>query len=263
MHDNAWIYDLEVRGYDDDLDFWRLLVTDRGATRILDLACGTGRITFALAAHLTDFSTNCHIVGLDNSPGLLIAAREKQQKMSKEVRNAVAFVDGDMTNFCLGQPFDLILIGFNSLMYLHDQDDQISCLQMVRKHLAPGGCLAFDALIPALDYLLDAQRTPVVRLELDFAAPEHGIKQFLRFSTERYDAATQVSHSDYFYEIYYEDGSHQRFTDKLDWQMIFPREMELLGKVAGLRIIAAFGDFNRTPFDRHSRQMVWVMEADR
>jgi SAM-dependent methyltransferase len=262
MHDNAWVYDLEVAGYTEDLSFWRSLVSERGATRVLDLACGTGRITFPLASHLADSGTKSRLVGLDNSPALLAAAREKRQSMPEAVRNIVDFVDGDMTNFCLDQTFDLILIGFNSLLYLYDQEDQISCLRNVRKHLAPGGSLAFDILVPALDYLLDAQRTPVVRLELDFAVPERGIKQFLRFSTERYDAATQLSHSDYFYEIYYEDGRHQRFTDKLDWQMIFPREMELLGKAAGLKTVAAFGDFNRTPFNRHSRQMVWIMEAE-
>ncbi|MFL5758479.1 MAG: class I SAM-dependent methyltransferase [Thermomicrobiales bacterium] len=260
MHENAWLYDLEIGGYSGDLDYWNALVEERGARRVLDLACGTGRITLPIATSLAKSGSDFHVLGLDNSPSMLETARARQLEMPESVRANIDFILGDMVNFALGEAFDVILIGFNSLMYIPQQEDQISCLESVRRHLAPSGCFAFDILTPALDYLLDAQRTPVVRLELERAAPEQGITQFLRFSTERYDAATQLSHSDYFYEIYHADGRQQRFTDRLDWQMIFPREMELLGRVAGLKTISAFGDYDRTPFDRRSRQMLWIME---
>src|SRR5262245_37194701 len=114
-----------------------------------------------------------------------------------------------MVNNWPGETFDLVVIGFNSPMYILGQDDQISCLKNVRDHLAPGGVFAFDILVPALDYLAEAQKLPSVRLEVDLADPEPQIKQFLRFSTERYDTATQLSHSDYFYEIYHQDGREE------------------------------------------------------
>jgi len=192
MHDNAWVYDLEIGGYTGDLAFWRSLVQERKATRILDLACGTGRITFAAASFLAESTTDFRVVGLDNSPPLLEAARTQLNESTAAIRDNVEFREGDMVSFHLEEEFDLILIGFNSLMYIIGQENQLACLRNVRKHLAPGGVLAFDILVPALDYLSEAQRMPAVRLELDLADPGHGIKQFLRFSTERYDAATQV-----------------------------------------------------------------------
>jgi SAM-dependent methyltransferase len=262
MHDNAWVYDLEVGGYSEDIAYWNSLVKKRGARRVLDLGCGTGRITLPVASLLAETGADCRVVGLDNSPPMLEAARKRLAEQPEAVQRSVEFVEGDMVKFCLGESFDIILIGLNSLMYIYAQEDQISCLESVRRHLAPGGCLAFDILTPALDYLMEAQRMPALRLEIEFSAPEQGIKQFLRFSTERYDAATQLSHSDYFYEIYYEDGRQKRFTDRLDWQMIFPREMELLGKLAGLKPVATYGDYDRSPFNRRSRQMLWVLEPE-
>src|SRR4051794_14516387 len=190
MHDNARIYDLEVEGYTEDLDFWRSLVCERQATRVLDLACGNGRITFAVASFLAESNQHFRVVGLDNSPALLEAARTRLKGRTDAVRENVVFLDGDMVSFDLEEKFDLILIGFNSLMYITGQDEQLSCLNSVRKHLTPGGVFAFDILVPALDYLLEAQRAPALRLELDLVQPGQGIKQFFRFSTERYDAAT-------------------------------------------------------------------------
>jgi SAM-dependent methyltransferase len=260
MHDNAWIYDLEVGGYTEDIPYWTSLVSERKATSVLDLACGTGRITFPLAAALAESTPDARVVGLDNSPAFLEAARKKLGDQPIAVQRAIQFVEGNMAKFCLEETFDVILIGFNSFMYIYEQADQISCLESVRQHLGPDGCFAFDILTPALDYLAEAQRTPALRLELELSAPEQGVKQLLRFSTERYDATSQLSHSNYLYEIFFEDGRHDRFTDQLDWQMIFPREMGLLACLAGLKTVAKYGDYGRAPFNARSRQMLWVLE---
>jgi SAM-dependent methyltransferase len=163
-----------------------------------------------------------------------------------------------MVDFDLDQSFDLIIIGFNSLMYVLELEDQLCCLRSICRHLAPDGRLAFDILMPSLSYLADGERTPAMLLEVDMAAPERGIKRFLRFATERYDAERQRDDTTYFYEIYYTDGRQERFTDDLAWHMYFPRELELLMHAAGLQPVAKYGDFQRAPFTRASRQMIWI-----
>ncbi|MGH2560489.1 MAG: class I SAM-dependent methyltransferase [Thermomicrobiales bacterium] len=261
MHDNATIYDLETGGYNLDLPYWIGLLEERRAACVLDLACGTGRITLpliepGLAAH------SCfQIVGLDISEPFLDRARDQALALPAPSRSAVRFVQGDMAEFDLGEQFDLIVIGLNSLMYVYDHEDQISCLRAVQRHLTPGGWFAIDILTPSLSYLAEAERTPAMRLELDLAAPDRGITRFLRFATERYDAATQLDMTTYFYELYMADGQHERFTDDLAWHMYFPRELELLMLHANMKPVAKYGNYDREPFSRRSKQMLWVMEA--
>jgi SAM-dependent methyltransferase len=176
---------------------------------------------------------------------------------------AVRFVEGDMRDFNLGEQFDLILIGFNSFAYIHTLEDHRSCLRTIRRHLAPGGHLAIDLVVPHFSFLAEAQLpVPVVRLELDVTAPELGIKRMLRFATERYDAVTQTDDTTYFYEIYYSDGRHERFTDDLAWHMYFPHELNMLLEDAGFKPVERWGSYLKAPFGPRSTQYLWVMATD-
>ncbi|MGH2531437.1 MAG: class I SAM-dependent methyltransferase [Thermomicrobiales bacterium] len=261
MHDNATIYDLETGGYNLDLPYWIGLLEERRAAHVLDLACGTGRITLPLIEPGLATHSCFQIVGLDISEPFLERAQFLASELPAPRANAVRFVHGDMVDFGIGEQFDLIVIGLNSLMYVYALEDQLSCLRAVRRHLAPGGCFAIDVLTPSLQYLAEAERTPAMRLELDLAAPERGVTRFLRFAAERYDAATQLDMTTYFYELYMVDGRHERFTDDLAWHMYYPRELELLMRQAGMRPVAKYGSYNREPFNRRSKQMLWVMEG--
>jgi SAM-dependent methyltransferase len=261
MHDNATIYELETTGYTADLPFWLSLLDDRPTRNVLDLACGDGRITIPMAEQGRRLDGDFHVTGLDISQPLIERANERKAALDAQTAAAIDFTIGDMIIFDLDQHFDLIVIGFNSLMYVLELEDQLSCLRSVCRHLAPDGRFAFDILMPSLSYLADAERTPAMLLEVDMAAPERGVKRFLRFATERYDAERQRDDTTYFYEIYYTDGRQERFTDDLAWHMYFPRELELLLRPAGLRPIAKYGNFQRAPFTRASRQMIWVASA--
>ena len=261
MHDDARIYDLETTGFVADLPYWSALLDQVNPTRVLDLACGTGRITLPVACQGLQENPDVRVVGLDISEPLLARAREKLEATSPAVQRAVSFVHADMRSFHLDERFDLILLGFNSFAYLYNLEEQLACLRAVRQHLAPGGRFAIDLLVPHLGFLEEAQVGGPVRLEIDLRSPEPGISRFLRTATERYDAATQRNDTVYFYEIYHADGRQERFTDDLAWHMYYPRELELLLRLARLRVAERYGSYAREPFNRRSPQYLWVMEA--
>jgi SAM-dependent methyltransferase len=261
VHDNAWIYDLEVGGFDLDVPFWLSLLEERPVGRALDLGCGTGRITFPLAERGRDLCDAFHVVGLDISAPLLSRAQERHAALDPDKQTAISFVEGNMIEFELDGRFDLIIVGLNTLMYIYDLDDQISCISAIRRHLAPGGRLAIDVLMPSFQFLQEAERTPALRLELDLSEPAPDISRFLRFASERYNPATQRDDTTYIYEIHKSDRGTERLTDDLAWHMYFPRELELLMRIGGLHPVAQFGGYAREPFDRRSRQCLWVMEA--
>ena len=263
MHDNAWLYDLENRDFRADIPFWESILDDYTPKRVLDVACGTGRITFPLLEHGWGRDSAFCMVGLDNSPPLLTRAQELIAERDEPLRAAVHLVEADMRSFDLGEQFDLILIGFNSLAYIHTLEDHRSCLRAIRRHLAPGGHFAFDLIVPHFSFLAEAQLpVPAVRLEVDIAAPELGVKRLLRFATERYDAVTQTDDTTYFYEIYHADGRYERFTDDLAWHMYFPHELTILLEEAGFTPVERWGNYARAPFGPRSTQYLWVCEGD-
>jgi SAM-dependent methyltransferase len=141
---NARLYDLmfpagpQVRFYVEE--------ARRARGRVLELAGGTGRVLLPIAAE------GLECVGLDLSPEMLAEARRKAKESGVEVR----WLQGDMSDFELGERFDLIFVASNSLLHLHAMADLVSCFQAVRRHLAPSGRFVFDVFNPSVRLLADA-----------------------------------------------------------------------------------------------------------
>src|ERR1700750_1203794 len=92
MWDDPVLYDLE--NADDpafDLGFWTWLLESSRPQRVLELACGTGRLTLPLAS----LGIAREIVGLDSSPTFLARARELAASDGSPATR-VSFVEGDM-----------------------------------------------------------------------------------------------------------------------------------------------------------------------
>jgi len=101
---------------------------------ILDLACGTGRLTTLLAKHGYD------MIGVDiSSEALNIAAdRAKAENLN------ILFSQQDMTDFELYGTVDAIVCCFDSLNYITDLRDLKRCLKLCENYLNPGGLVIFD-----------------------------------------------------------------------------------------------------------------------
>ena len=102
--------------------------------RVLELACGTGRLTIPIAQSGVD------ITGADLSASMLETARAKALRAGVDVR----FFKADMRSFELPGPYSTILIAGNSLLHLLTADEVIQCFRTVRSHLMPNGRLIFD-----------------------------------------------------------------------------------------------------------------------
>src|SRR5260370_9140920 len=105
---------------------------------ILEVGCGTGRITMALA------EAGKRITGLDLSERMLERAMKKRAALRVEARERVHLVQGDMARFDLGETFRLVIIPFRPFQHLLEVQHQVECLACVRNHLAPGGRLILD-----------------------------------------------------------------------------------------------------------------------
>jgi SAM-dependent methyltransferase len=245
------LYDLE--NADDpafDLAFWEGVVRSLRPRRMLELACGTGRLTLPLAR----LGVASEFVGLDASGAFLARAAERLDGLS-----CVRLVEGDMRSPGLEGEFDLVLVPFNSLAYLPTREDRLSCLRSIRALLAPGGRFGFDLVQPRYDFLAEATVTcPPLRVDADHPAPDHGIVRFLRSYSDRYDAASQTLTSTNRYEIHYADGRVEHRIGDLDWHIYFPEELELLLGMTGFEVRERFGGYTREPWSPSSPKYLWL-----
>ena len=108
---------------------------------VLELGCGTGRVTFPIAKEGID------LLALDNSIGMLNVALEKMKHKGDSYTN-LEFVKSDMRNFAFNKKFNLIIIPFRGFQSLLNISDQIQTVLNIKKHLTENGRLIFNAFVP-------------------------------------------------------------------------------------------------------------------
>lgn len=206
---------------------------------VLELACGTGRLTIPIA------QAGVEIVGLDLSPSMLDHARKKAREAGLEI----PFVLADCREFDLGRKFELIFMAFNSMQHLHDSSSLQALFRNVKKHLADGGRFIFDVFNPSIAIL---NRDPGKRFrEREYNDPD-GRGTIVLEQTSVYDDAAQVNRIRWYFSRV-QDGE-QRLEEKdfrvedLHVRCFFPEELNVLVRCRGFEIEAKFGDFDRKPF---------------
>src|SRR5262249_39765141 len=116
------VYDMEHEGDgNQDAHFFARLLARERPRRVLELACGTGRVTFTLAGRLS----RAEIVGVDSSSEMLGAAAAARDAAESSVRQRVSFVKGDMRDWRGSRDaFDAIVIACCSVSHLLTLDDR-------------------------------------------------------------------------------------------------------------------------------------------
>lgn len=221
------IYEAEYGGYTDD---FKIFLGQKSSGHALDLACGTGRLTIALAQS----GLNC--MGMDENPNMLLFARKKSGDLP------IKFLEGDMRDFALNQKFDLITMAGNSFQALLTTNDQKSCLSCVRKHLTSDGIFAFNTRNPQYK---DYRTTTKFEHWHDFI--DTSGTRFIVSGKQRYDEKTgNLTYSTKRTSPVHETISQitLRFT-KID-------ELRELLSNCGFCIHKMFGDAFKNPFNEQS-----------
>ena len=193
----------------------------------LELAIGTGRIALPLAAR------GVAVTGIDLSEPMVAQLRAKPGGAS------IPVTIGDMTTTRVDGAFRVVYLVFNTIGNLLTQDAQVACFANAAVHLEPGGVFVVEVEVPALQRLPPGERYVVFDLRDDYVG------------VDEYDVANQTVVSHHF----------RSGRESMPFRYVWPSELDLMARIAGLRLRDRWADWDRSPFTAASRKHVSVWEA--
>jgi SAM-dependent methyltransferase len=208
------------------------LVGLAGDGAALELGIGTGRIALPLAAR------GVRVHGIDLSEAMLERLR------AKPGAERLGITLGDFATTRVEGAFSLAYLVANTIMNLTTQDEQVACFENVAAHLEPGGCFVIEVIVPGL------QRLPPGETFQPFDVSPHHL------GFDEIDVVTQrlVSH-----HYWIEDGTVELLSPP--FRYVWPSELDLMARLAGMRLRERWGGWSREPFTSESRKHVSVWEA--
>jgi SAM-dependent methyltransferase len=259
MSEEKALYDGFIAGYYDsspilvqrkqDVEFY-IGEARRYGDPLLELGCGTGRITLAIA------EAGYRVVGLDISERMLERAIEKRGALRREARERVHLVQGDMTKFDIGEKFRTVVIPFRPFQHLLEVEEHLGCLNCVRKHLAPGGHLILDFSQTDPERMHEpAFQKESLLIEYDLPDGRHII---LSERVAAFHRALQRNEVEMIFGVTHPDGKQERLVMAWTLRYFFRYEVEHLLARCGFRVEAVYGNFDRSPLQDNSPEMIFV-----
>ncbi|MBB3592050.1 SAM-dependent methyltransferase [Rhizobium sp. BK529] len=229
----AQFYDAANR-WGPDFDFCVKLA--EGAQSALDLGCGTGELTAALAATRI-------VTGVDPAAAMLDIGR------SRPGGDRVEWVEGDARIVRLGRKYDLVVLTGHAFQVFLTEEDQRSALATIAAHLSPAGRFVFDTRNPGFRGERDVRHSSVRQLE-------HAQLGTVEASDEsHYDEATGILSYENVYRV---RATGERFAGRS--KILYTPRDKLSGMMrdAGLTVDVWYGDWEGSPFHVRSREIIPV-----
>jgi SAM-dependent methyltransferase len=197
----------------------------------LELAIGTGRIALPLAAR------GVEVHGIDASPAMVAKLR------AKPGGEAIPVTMGDFADVGVEGRYPLVYLVFNTLFALDSQDAQVRCFANVAAHLTDGGVFVIEAFVPEPERFHG--QTNVTNIESDA----------VHFGAHMVDRAEQTSNSQH---VVLTPKGARFYPVRIRWT--YPPELDLMARLAGLRLRERWAGWTREPFTKSSGMHVSVYE---
>jgi SAM-dependent methyltransferase len=202
-----------------------------GQGAALEFGIGTGRIALPLARR------GIRVHGIDLSEAMVARLR------AKPGGERIGVAIGDFATTTVDGRFSLAYLVFNTIGNLTTQDAQVACFQNAAVHLEPGGCFVIEVGVPEL------QRLP----------PGETVRPFnvspTRLGFDEYDVVSQGLISHHYTVV---DGRLEVFS--IPFRYVWPAELDLMARLAGMRLRERWSGWRREPFTSDSAKHVSVWE---
>lgn len=243
FRNTARFYDLDLAWYPHhDVEFYLQLAAETGGP-ILELACGTGRVTIPLAR------AGYEVFAFDLSREMLSILQSKLNRLPMEISRRIHLHRDNMSGFDVPRRFPLVIVPFRSFQALINEEEITGALAAIRRHLMPGGRAVVDLFSvdddPDGSWLGD-QVDWVRRI------PETG-EVITRMRTGlSVDHAEQVIYSEVSFHVQHADGEQETARDPFALKYYFPYQMEVRLAASGFSILEEYGYYDRRPIEKGS-----------
>ncbi|CAN5698857.1 MAG: class I SAM-dependent methyltransferase [Acidimicrobiia bacterium] len=198
----------------------------------LEFAVGTGRVALPLSAR------GISMRGVELSPHMV------EQFRAKSGADTVPVTIGDMTTTRVPGTFKLVYLVANTIMNVTTQDEQLRVFANAAAHLETGGHFVVEVIVPQLRSVPPGEMGRVFTLD-----PDHvGIETFD-------DLVGQIAWSHHWMEV---EGRLVRHS--APYRYVWPSELDLMARLAGLRLRHRWAGWDQTPFTSESLSQVAVFE---
>ena len=201
--------------------------------RALELGIGTGRVALPLAAR------GIQVHGIDASQAMVSKLK------SRPGGESIPVTIGDFADAQASGEFSLVYVVFNTIFALLTQEDQMRCFRNVADHLAEGGTFVIEAFVPDMT----------------------------RFNGNQEVRAHTVTTAEVSLQVSLHDPARQRVRSQfvvirnnelklypVEIRYCWPSELDLMARLAGLRLRHRWGNWNRGEFNSRSEKHVSVYE---
>jgi SAM-dependent methyltransferase len=202
-----------------------------GGGAALELGIGTGRIALPLAER------GVRVQGIDASEAMVARLREKPGG------EALPVTMSDFVDVPVKGEFTLIYVVFNTFFALLTQEDQVRCFGSVARRLAPNAAFVMETFVPDPTLFDRNQRVSTTRVEVDR----------VQLDATRHDPVTQRVTTQHVVI-----GKEGMVMLPVQLRYAWPSELDLMARLAGLRLSARYGGWRREPFTASSPSHVSV-----
>ena len=225
-----------------ELDFY-LKYSRQAHGPVLDLGCGTGRLTIPLAQY------GCNISGLDLSPEMLKRAEEKAVELGLEIY----WVQEDFRRLSSVRRFGLILMSSDTVNLMKSRFDFESLFHGVMAHLQPDGLFVFSIVNPNLQQLSKSGKASITK---NTHLTDDKTNQTLKSQqSHHYDVINQQLQ----HKLSFHWDNQDPFLDcNLNMRCLFPDELNNLLHYNGFEIVERYGDYEGSDFEPTSSRQVIV-----
>jgi SAM-dependent methyltransferase len=204
--------------------------------RALEFAIGTGRIALPLAAR------GIQVDGIELSSHMV------EQLRARSGSEQINVTIGDMSVAMTGHRYGLVYLVFNTIFNLLTADDQIRCFENAARHLTAGGRFVVETALP---------HTIIAPDKSDYVHAEDVEADTIVLDVARYDPVTQLLKENHVLL-----AANGITMSPIVCRLITPGEMDLMARIAGLRLVERFANWQRSTFDIDSTAHISVYGLD-